>query len=124
METFIYRSFSLPSELCDDIEINNDLISLLTNENVIHLEKYKNFIHYRKCYNYNIVPLISYQLSSYKLFSLNEINYKNNVITIWALEDGEITFWKDHIIQVKKGDIVIFPNSWTFPFEMNLKFIS
>jgi len=119
METFIYRSFSLPSELCDDIEINDKLIALLNKEIIIHLEKYKNFIHYRKCYNYNIVPLINYTF-----FSLNEINNKNYVISIWALEDGEITFWKDHIIQVKKGDIIIFPNSWTFSFEMNFKFIS
>lgn len=119
METFIYRCFSLPSDLCDDIEMNDELISLLIKEIVIHLEKYKNFICYRKCYNYNIIPLINYTL-----FDLNIINYKNNIIHIWALEDGEITFWKDYIIQVKKGDIIIFPNSWTFPFEMNFKFIS
>ena len=86
-----------------------------------HIKKYKNYINYYKCNKYNNIINVLCISNDY---CLNEINNKDNTIHIWALEDGEITFWKDYIIEVKKGDIIIFPNSWIFPFKMNLKFIS
>jgi len=121
MEKFIYTAFSLPSELCDDININNDLNKFLFKEFKDNIQKYRKCIDYYECNNYNNIINISYNNPNY---FLNKVNNKNYIISIWALEDGEIIFWKKNIVQVKKGDIIIFPNSWTFPFEMNFKFIS
>jgi hypothetical protein len=35
--------------------------------------------------------------------------------------DGEIVFWKDYIIRPQKGNMILFPLSWCFPYYENTK---
>lgn len=58
--------------------------------------------------NCQIIKRINWKEKGYKLLNF-----------IWFLNDfdGEILFWKKHIIKPKRGLLIIFPSSWCFPYE-------
>jgi hypothetical protein len=124
MKQYIYISFSIPKELCDKIDIDNaidhELTELLNNELEEHIQLYKNIIKNRYCYKYDNMPNI---IHMYCKFKINEKIEKDLLQYFWALEDGEIIIQKT-TYAVKTGDVIIFPNSWVFPYELNFKYIN
>jgi hypothetical protein len=119
MKQYIYIAFSIPKELCDEIDIDKST-EFLNSELEEHIQKYKNIIKNRYCYKYYNMPNIIHLYSNFKI---NEKIEKELLQYFWALEDGEITIQKKSYI-VKIGDIIIFPNSWVFPYELNFKYIN
>jgi len=118
MEKFIYIAFSIPEQLCDDL---HDYTEILNNELNEHIQKYKNVIKNRNCYKYENMPNLQHK---YTYFKINEEKIDDNLLKyFWALEDGEIIIQKK-VYFMKKGDIIIFPNSWVFSYEINFKFIN
>jgi hypothetical protein len=119
MEKFIYIDFSLPPQLCDEIEKieYNDYLNSELNE---HIQKYKNIIKNRNCYKYENMPNLQHKNTYFKI---NEEIHKELIQYFWALEDGAIIIQKK-TYYVKKGDIIIFPNSWVFPYELNFAYIN
>jgi hypothetical protein len=132
MEQYIYIGFSIPKELCDELcdkicdnlveTINKVTTEFLNNELEEHIQKYKNRIKNRYCYKYDNMPNLMHLYSKFK------INEKNNdskefIQYFWALEDGEIIIQKK-TYSVKQGDIIIFPNSWVFKYEIKFKYIN
>lgn len=115
----IYSSFSLPEELCDNINITPQLNELLNIEILYHIQLYKNQIKNRKYYQTNMVNIQHINTSfdfidSYKMIHI--LKY------IWFLEDGEIDFF-NYKLNVPKGNLLIFPNSWCLPYKINAKCI-
>ena len=119
MEKFIYIAFSIPQLLCDDFK---DFTELLNHELYEHIQKYKNIIKNRHYYKYDNMPSLKYKKT---FFKINEINdeMKEYIRYLWALEDGEIIIQKKTYC-LNKGDIIIFPNSWVFPYEINFSFVN
>ena len=123
MEQYIYIAFSIPKELCDDIIINKPLTELLNNELSEHIQKYKNIIKNRYCYKYNNMPNLIHLYSKFKINEKTVKESKDLIQYFWALEDGVINIQHKYYM-VKSGDIIIFPNSWVFPYEINFKYIN
>jgi hypothetical protein len=98
------------------MKINNTLNTELEE----HIQKYKNIIKNRKCYEYNNMPHIKYTTTSFKI---NEKTEKELLQYFWVLDDGDIIIQKKTYL-VKRGDIIIFPNSWVFPYELNINYIN
>jgi AAA15 family ATPase/GTPase len=123
MENFIYIAFSIPKELCEDFQNDKDTDNFLNNELKEHIQTYKNQIKNRECYKYENMPNLQHKNVKFKINEIN-INYQKRFIDyFWALEDGEIIIQKKSYI-VKQGDIIIFPNSWVFSYEINFKYIN
>ena len=119
MKKYIYITFSIPKELCDNIDIDKTT-ELLNTELEDHIQKYKNIIKNRYCYKYRNMPNITHMYTDFKI---NEKIEKDLLLYFWALEDGVIIIQKK-TYPVKTGDIIIFPNSWVFPYELNFKYIN
>lgn len=125
MKQYIYISFSIPKELCNEIYIDGAIddksTEFLNNELEDHIQKYKNIIKNRYCYKYKNMPTITHLYSEFKI---NELVVNEKLLQyFWALEDGDIIIQKKPYT-VKRGDIIIFPNSWVFPYELNFKYIN
>jgi hypothetical protein len=124
MKQYVYISFSIPKELCHDINIHDAIddtsTEFLNSELEDHIQLYKNIIKNRYCYKYRNMPNITHM---YCKFKINEKIEKEVLQYFWALKDGEIIIQKK-IYPIKTGDIIIFPNSWVFPYELNFKYIN
>ena len=122
MEKFIYIAFSIPEQLCEDFQNDIDTTDFLNNELKEHIQTYKNQIKNRECYKYDNMPNLQHKKVNFKMNEIND-NDKRFIQYFWALEDGEIIIQKDSY-HVKKGDIIIFPNSWIFSCKLNFKYIN
>jgi uncharacterized protein YbgA (DUF1722 family) len=127
MEQYIYIGFSITKELCEDLNetIDKTTTEFLNNELEEHIQKYKNIIknRYCYCYNYDNMPNLMHLYSKFKINEINENDSKDFIQYFWALEDGEIIIQKK-TYSVKQGDIIIFPNSWVFQYEIKFKYIN
>jgi hypothetical protein len=75
MEQYIYIRFSIPKELCNDLNdktINKITTEFLNNEFAEHIEIYKNQIKNRYCYKYHNMPNLMHLYSEFKI---NEIKH-------------------------------------------------
>ena len=121
MEKFIYIAFSIPEQLCDDF---HDYTEFLNNELNEHIQKYKNVIKNRNCYKYENMPNLQHKNTYFKINEEKKDDNLDNLLKyFWALDDGEIIIQKKTYF-VKKGYIIIFPNSWVFSYEINFKFVN
>jgi hypothetical protein len=127
MDKMIYINSSIPEELCQDFELytKSNIVDMKINNTLNteleeHIQKYKNIIKNRKCYEYNNMPHIKYAPASFKI---NEKTEKELLQYLWVLDDGDIIIQKKTYL-VKKGDIIIFPNSWVFPYKLNFNYIN
>jgi len=74
-----------------------------------------------------LVSNLNFKLKSYNSqnqstikFEKRIINNKEKLLTyIWFLTDtnDKIHFWNNHVVECKKGSILIFPASWCFPYK-------
>ena len=44
----------------------------------------------------------------------------NGFDTGWVLSGGELVFWKDKVVELKAGEIMIFPSNFLYPHEVRM----
>jgi len=97
-----------------------------------HFEKYEESFMYENNERYTISSNI-YQDSLLKIDDFfiyrldkcipNVICANKNMCFVWGLssEQNELLFWNEYQVQLKAGKLLMFPNSWCFPYKEVVK---
>lgn len=148
MEPFIFiDKTNLNKTLCDDIislepvstiiplypeessewySITNHIIDKLENAIQCFIQK-----HSLNIYNmHNIIQNSDFLQANMVIYKGFDDNYHNDFIVtnhiystisyIWCLESkSDIIFGKSHKITMEKGDLLLFPASWEYPYKLD-----
>lgn len=135
------RTFSIEERLeflnrfeCDPRIMNGLILNRETYSNYFnfHFEKYDESFMYENNERYTINSNI-YQDALLKIDELfiykldkdnsNIICANKNMCFIWGLssEQNELLFWNEYQVQIKMGKLLMFPNSWCFPYKEVVK---